>query len=372
MANICQEGVRHFVARRGALAVTILTIILVSILIGLGYGPLQHSAGISSNEVVVGIRCTEIEGCFRLVGQAVQSAPEGAIIEVAAGLYYELPILVEKSLTIRGTGLDTVIQGITPEVLFSVRNPNPDHFVQVTLESVNLRYWVFAAEDPDADLARRGVLQIEGVHDGFSPSPEESLSLPTRVVIRRSTLSSVETAIHISGAELLLEDNWIVGRDGALEVNVDARLTATNNRIFWLGGLSKGDALALIMLSGAEAEFYGNLIFNGSGVSASNALPAILIFGEGRYIFRKNTIEDLAIGVLIGGGAASVDFRENEFRNNGGGIFLSMPPCVAHPASETRFSGAITGRDNVFVDNDIDLCPTLEEGPWPPGFVQDN
>lgn len=345
---------------------------LASISIGLGYGTFQHTLRSSSNDAVVRIRCLETEGCFRLIGQAVGSAPEGAILEVAAGIYYELPILIERSLTIRGTGPDTIIQGISPGILFTVQNSDASRVIQVTIEGVSLHYWVFADLDPLSDLTPRGVLKIQGVRNRMPHGSEESLSLSTYVVVRRSTLSSVETAIRLNGAELLLEENWITARDGALTVGADARLIAIDNRILWRGGLSKGDALALITLSRAEAEFYGNLIFDGSGVSNSNALPAIFIIGGGQFKFHKNVIEDLAVGVTIAGGATSVEFQENEFRKNGVGIILNMPPCVANPAPETRFSGVITGQDNLFTDNDIDLCPGLREGPWPPDFVKGN
>jgi hypothetical protein len=354
-----------------ALARTIRIAIALAVI---GSSLLSNPGGIAvegdETSTTIKVTCTEPEGCYRLLSQAIANAPEGATIELSPGLFYEPPILIDKSITIRGSGSQTVIQAVTPGILLRIHNPNPDDALQVVLEDVTLRYWILPVEaEPAGSIIPEAVLRVEGV--AGDRDPENSSAPTTRVILRRSGVSSVVTAIGVSGAEFLLEDTWIRTRSGAFSIGAGSQFPAVNNRIVWLGGLPSGEgAPALIGLSGAAGELRQNLIINGKRAPPENSLPGVLIFGEGRYTFQDNEISNLAVGVLLGGGSISVEFLENAFKGNGVGIFVNIPPCVPHPAPETRFSGTIAGRDNVFVDNKRDLCPDIEEGPWPPGFVK--
>jgi hypothetical protein len=55
---------------------------------------------------VIEVNCPDPSGCLGLLGEAIAAAPEGAVIrlsELSKGIYYEHPLVIDKSLTIQGT-----------------------------------------------------------------------------------------------------------------------------------------------------------------------------------------------------------------------------------------------------------------------------
>lgn len=56
---------------------------------------------------MVEVSCPYPEGCFSLVGRAIRQASAGAIIRIAPGIYYEKPLIIDKSLRLEGIPTET-------------------------------------------------------------------------------------------------------------------------------------------------------------------------------------------------------------------------------------------------------------------------
>jgi len=311
------------------------------------------------SEVVIAVNCPEIQ-CFRLLEQAINTAPEGAILQLGFGTYYELPLVISKSLTIRGEGFQrTVVYAVEAGALFTIQGT--DHPITVNIKSLTLHSPVVDLLGPPFGRGQAVALKIEGPGEG---NPEQ-----LKVLLASSSTLSAGVGIVVSGrAQLILQSNEVEAKLGALNAENGAQLIAEENRFIADEGF---DGLAIVLLQEVEeAHFQKNQIFQRVLTPSAAKALGIMILRGGRYSLMENQFVALAVGTMLSGKTAA-DFQRNLFRDNMVGILLQVPPCIQNPDPELRFEGSITGADNEFADNSkADLCPELNDYPWPPDFVK--
>ncbi len=309
---------------------------------------------------VIQVNCPQSFGCLNLLGQAIETAPEGAVIQVGSGTYYELSIVIEKSLTVRGTRdaadskvINTSIIAVQPGALFTIKTSN--HPISVLFEDLRIQNSMLAV-DP---IAKGGVGVGLNVQGSLDANPEELI-----VLLRNSTLATAGGVINLLGkAQVTLQGNRIQS-SAIIGAENGGLLIIESNEMFSDGNLG-GSSVAMAVLTNVEARFQNNLISSGAARQSSISILAL----GGQYSFVENRFDDHRVAVALGG-KGTAEFRANVFSNNSIGIWLETPPCVPNPEPELRFNGTIAGSDNRFSFNTADLCPALNEYPWPPDFIK--
>lgn len=326
------------------------------ILIGL-LGSLVLSGAGQESVPVLKVNCPDRYGCFRLLGQAIETAPEGAIIQLSPGVYYELPLLISKSLTIRGArSASTTIKAVDSGALITIRASNQP--ITVNLESLILHNPVLDLIVTPSGRGDAINLQIEGLSEG---NPED-----IKVLLEDSYILSAGIGISVEGrAQLTLQGNGIEARLAALIAENGGQLMVNENSFVIE---RPKEAFSIILLSEVEAQFQKNWIFQ-RVINPEEARVIGVMISGGQYSFVENQFSTLAVGAALAS-KTTADFHRNLFREDKIGISLHIPPCIPNPAPELRFEGFITGADNQFSYNKVDLCPGLGEFPWPPGFMK--
>ncbi len=328
----------------------------------------------AEGSVTVAVECPQEEGCFLLLGRALREAPEGAVIRLGPGLYYEKPMVVPKSLTIEGAGLKrTEIRIVDPGAAFTLKGAETTP-IAFTLKALTVRTHVLAPRIEDSGQ-NVGVLWESargGGEDGHAPFTitiqNARIEGGTGLVVngrngsvrllRSKILTTVGNGLAIEGGNLQVsvEDSVIAGPSSPLGLDP------------LLGGWFGVAFFSKIKGEEIQASIKGSGIFDWglAGIAARG-------FGDGRVKLR---IEDSELklnrsGLVLGGSVeATITANEVAF-NKDYGIALLLPPCSFEgqlPSGEELFKGTIRGRDNrVYSNGQSDLCP--EEFNWPPNFV---
>jgi parallel beta-helix repeat protein len=304
----------------------------------------------------IDVACPQPQGCFMVIQQAIDAAPEGATIKIGPGIYYEKPLTIEKSLTLVGAGrtqpvigkFKTVIQAVDPGAALTIRYPEGRQSPML----VALKYLSISAllnEGKDKTNIGIEVVSVQDIEkEDFQLSLEDcavggyygiEIHGPAKVSIQRS--------------RIWVESQAIMG--GEIE------LALLNSNIRGSGQTPR------IAIADAEALFQGNYI---SGPYGGSEGWGIMVYRKARVTLLNNTIEFNAIGVYLAM-SVTAEFRENRIINNSKyGIALLLPQCALHPPDpELLFRGQILGVDNEIHNNGQDLCPP--DYPWPEGFVKE-
>jgi len=345
--------------KAGSMLSTVLSVALIS---------LTRVYFLDPTEIV--IQC-DAPACFGLIGEAIEGAPEGSILTIRPGSYYEFPMSVTKSLTLRGEDYrTTLIRALEPGALFTIHpSERPLH---VAFRELTLRNLEVAVDGPVSSVFR-----VEGDNQ-----EEDSVSVSlqniwvdsagvgvwtegeVRLEIRASQMyTRVMPVVRVvEGGRLTLEESRLsatsyntVGHDPSLLVVRSSEAVLRKNLLIPFGEVS------------VPAAFYG---FDGEYTLTENELAFVemgaAFLGSTRAVLRKNYFHDVKTGVALGG-ETNGTLLENVFRYNDVGILLYLPPCVATSEDDPlRFRGSIEGQNNVFEYNDEDLCPA--DYPWPENF----
>jgi len=339
-------------------------------LFGLGEGPLRWSEGAPS---AIEVSCPKAEGCFSLLGEAIRQAPVGATIRITPGIYYEKPLILDKSLRIEGvTEGDRLPRIVLVEVgtAFLIRGSS-----RMTVELQGLAIEALA-QDPFSDKNSIGVQVL-------AQGPEE-------------------VRVTLTGVQIRSYQGIAIGGDPQGERSVSVEVNVVNTSILTAGlGIGIGMGLGRLILRESElrgppfplsalgAPLYGVLLLN---PPPSQRIEAVLTktrienFGIGLMASASSKLEqgridlkavgnviasNLGDGFYLLGDRVDAELSRNEIRGNGGyGVKLAFPECAPEGARpEFRFQGLIQGRDNSLSDNKKgDLCP--EDFNWPPDFVR--
>jgi hypothetical protein len=81
------------------------------------------SSSINSNQASLQVTCSEPQGCFGLLGKALAAAPTGSTISIGPGIFYERPLVIDKSFVLQGAGADlTKIRIVEPGSAITIRS----------------------------------------------------------------------------------------------------------------------------------------------------------------------------------------------------------------------------------------------------------
>lgn len=304
---------------------------------------------------VIEVSCPDPSGCLGLLEKAISTAPEGAVIqlsELSKGIYYEHPLIIDKSLTIRGIKYPwNLIKAVDYGYFLTVRSPG--HPITVTLDGLVIWNSQVATGEWAPWLEGTGTaILLEG--------PEEGAPEDLKLIISDSGIDASSFSIEMRGkAQLTIRGSELDSKKG-LNAEGGGKIILEGNKFRvepdWFG----------MSFRDVEAWLKGNRI---STIPPPRPF-GIMAFG-GEYYFIENVMSNLAVAVGLAG-RTNADFRGNRIEENIKGIVLWLPSCLG-PSSltpEFKFEGRITGADNLFlyIYNDQDLCP--EDYSWPEGFVK--
>jgi hypothetical protein len=338
--------------------------ILAATLVAVSGGSLKwQESALSQPAFIIEVSCPDAEGCFSLIGKAIQQAPAGATIRIAPGTYYERPLTIEKSLRLEG--LQTEIEGNPRIVLVDVGTAiliQASSLLTVELQRLSIEALI---QDPFSFEGSIGI----GV---FTQTPEKVQVVLKGVNIRSYQGMSIagdqqgELSVEIVNADILAALVGIEVNMGKLILRGSAlRSPAVPSlRIPWIGIFIQPSPSLHIeaLLTGTRIEGF-NI---GLWAIASSHL------GQGRIALQaaENVIiSNRQDGLYLLGDRVDAELSRNEIRENGKyGIRLALPDCTSVPR-ELRFQGIVQGTENEFFNNKSgNLCPP--DFPWPPDFVK--
>jgi nitrous oxidase accessory protein NosD len=333
----------------------------------------------------IDVACPQPQGCFMAIGEAIEAAPEGATIQIQPGLYYERPLIIEKSLTLKGVGIafETVIRGIEPEPLLTIRHPEGGRPVAVIIQYLSVQAPILPFRPKRPSDSPAGVVikneEGEGSPEDLQVSIQESTIFgltgirirgPAKVTINKGRIYSWGTSPDVAhsgigvdafSCELVISDSKIESlRQGIYLEKVRALIQRNEIRDATSEMINTG-----IMIRGeTEATISENVIENNeSGI----ILGFYLVGTNIKLYLKRNKISNNGVGISFEGRDIVAILDENEIVRNGMGVRLGLPPCTGF--EQELFSGQVLGKDNEIHDNGQDLCP--EDYPWPPGFVRE-
>ncbi len=314
---------------------------------------------------------------------AINAAPSGAVLDLGSGTYRG-SLVVDHSLTLRGAGEATVIEGTEVGAAIRIRGDGID----VRLESLTVQggkgwegHGIQTEGAPSVEL--KSVTVTKNSWCGIWSRDRTSLSLDdcrivengthglytwdfSRVELRNCEVSRNKThgilTFHIS--ELWLTDcavdenlMGIWAWDG---VRVHATRTTVNGNVH--NGLAAQNGALLDLSSCVVAQNGGiGLWFTDSGRGVLNGCE-IRENGKDGVFLEKDGITEF-YGCTI-------------WENAGAGICASTPACTGSFVSGAPFKGWIKGADNVVPgpgedggNHEAALCPVYPGSIWPTGFL---
>ncbi len=328
---------------------------------------IASSSEMSSNsgQVSLQINCPEATGCFGLIGKALASAPTGSTIHIGPGVFYEQPLVIERSLTLQGAGADlTKIRPVEPGSAITIRSIEPIDVLISSLTIVAPFVW-------DKRISA-GVVWIQ----------ESNVDKTQTVVIKDSEITSFTgVLINASKGSLTIQRSRLWGISSGIDIRTRGEIAVAVEDTLLDGPFLYDDPIGLsrLVIISSAISFMPDDSPGRAYISLKNnqmqlwhlGLKAISIGYEGwsraEVLLVNNMIAYNKVGVHLGGDS-NAEFRENTISNNDNGVTLFLPPCASINSYDIlAFRGQVRGKDNVIIDNKKgDLCPP--DYPWPPGF----
>lgn len=307
-------------------------------------------------EPVVELSCPNTDGCFRLLGPALETAPTGATIRLGPGIYYEKPLTVSKSVRILGTG--STIRIVDSGPAFTVRTAGRP--VDLSFESVSIEAQLWASPPaglplPATQAQNMGVYVVKGpdpvqlsldrthIQAGYGIHIEQA---PSRgISIKNSVIRAVSIAVLTQG------------------IGENVTLTVEKSDIHVAGDPTP---VGFMVLGTAKVVLRDNKVFGGFEQRGA-AVQAWGLEGVVHLVLERNQSSFFENGALLLG-AVQATMVDNDFSYNSGyGVTLGLTPCYPDPRF-TEFTGSVQGSNNRSVGAKGSLCPPSY--PWPPGFVK--
>lgn len=365
---------------------------LITIIMGL----LNLASLGQQSQIIVIVRCESLSGCFKIISHAIATAPDNVILEISPGVYIEPLMIIDKSLTLRGTSQEStpggllerpIIRAMEPGPLFTIRAPR--NSINVSIEGMELQSLMVNSklDSTPPEFAPSVSLVVEGQKNG---SVEQ-----LKVSLRRSVIVASSAGIVLSGKAILnIRNSEIKALGVAISAGINlksgsseggSQLKVEDSVILGIpqSGVGVGIlGLGVVSLLGIDATLQNNrisyslLIDSTIATRATQSTIGISAFSSltspGKYDFVGNEVTNLGMGFYLGG-KIEVDMSRNTVSNNRTyGIALLLPSCFGNEVDkEQEFRGSITGSDNKLSKNAKgDLCPAMNVYPWPPGFVK--
>lgn len=326
-------------------------------------------SGTLANSVtnIVEVSCNESDGCFRLLESTVQSTPEGTIVRIHKGIYYEKSLTVSRSLSIEAVEPEVVVHFIDPYDGLRVNNlMSSDQIIDIIIKGITLLMPV---------PTQLSILQ--GRYDN---------SLPAAVVITNDTESvdqlkvtlenvSIEGYIGIiaDSAHLIVNDSKIIA-DGVTIATGSSKVELRRNSLIGGTGNSNTTRINVALINNQETSLIQNRVFNPTTFGTRSDLEqwGVLLEpqrgssdSEYRVVLAENSF-DADVGVVLAG-LVNAELNSNRFTNNQKyGLLIFDPSCTT--VDNRAFVGTLTGKDNEFQGNGQDVCPA--DFPLPEGFLK--
>lgn len=316
------------------------------------------------------LNCNDTRGCFGKLEEAVEAAPEGSTIRIGPGTYYERPLLISKSLLIEGAGSElTEIRAVAPGAAITIRSPRSLSVIFKKLALITPALWVEGA---------RGSAGM-GIAWGQEGAEEQSVVIEESEIVN----GGIGAALHRGGI-LTIRQTTIRGLPSGLAVSLKGEAKIVVERSALIGFLwdpasltSYGtlSSIAGVLIRGEKGGGVARVLLRNNKILAWPMGVAITSIGfeEGWTQVRAELTEnEIARNRVAGGvylvGDPVVELNRNVIYENGYGVQLFLPPCVAIRSGDiVAFRGVVLGRANEIRDNAKgDLCPV--DYPWPPGF----
>ncbi len=313
---------------------------------------LGQPSGISGIEIT----CAEPTGCFLRIGQAIRQAPEGAHLRIGPGVYYEKPLVVEKSLVLQGAGASrTQIRLIDPDaVALAVEG----RALSVRIEDLTLQGGPFFFPSERWDLWTGAAVLASGT------APDQ----PVQLRIERSQILGWSGIALPGNVYLSLRESTVIAQNVGI-LSLGSSIEVRDSRIESAWSAAKRGAG--IDASFAERVWVQNSLIRGYGTGISYAIPVPPEREPpeggslGELVAISALVEQNDVGIFLAG-LVGARLEGNRVENNAQyGLLLALLPCVS-TSEESRFRGAVHGAGNRFARNGQDLCP--EDYPWPDGF----
>ena len=345
---------------------------------------------IASDDNVIEVFCPSPDGCLGILKNIIATAPEGAVLDIAPGTYYEPTLEITKSLTLRGQGYaSTFIQAVYSPLLSirAERYPITVRFEHLNLSSPVLTpeylpllaMIVSQTEEPSqvvfedvVAFSGEGIVAKGSVHLVIQDSALHQFT-GSAISMGEPSEGEGQRALTLINSDIIVATehrDWTRG-DTAIGLWNVQRVTLKENLIKTDLTLARTTA-GLILVNdvvGGQAIFENNKFYgrHGSGVGVMG--PFVGQDGVLKTRWVGNTIKGMVLGFQLGGNVQA-ELVENVIQYNQVGLYLYLSPC--HEENGVNdFTGTISGRDNVIARNEkMDLCPGPDEYPWPPGFVK--
>lgn len=195
------------------------------LLIGLIAGIVWGSEA-ATQPPVIEVSCPDPSGCLGLLGAAISTAPEGAVIqlsELSKGIYYEHPLIIDKNLTIQGAQYPwNLIIAVDHGYFLTVRSPG--HPITVTLDNLVIRNSLVDVGAWSEEGTGTAIL-LEGPAEG---APED-----LKLIIRNSGIDATGFIVKMRGkAQLSIEGSELVSKNWGLWAEGGGKLALEGNEIF--------------------------------------------------------------------------------------------------------------------------------------------
>ncbi len=327
----------------------------------------------ANDRMVIEVNCPDPQGCFLLLGQTLATAPEGAIINIGPGLYYEKPIVIPKSIHIRGEGAgESEIRLIEPGAAFTIESPMPLSF---SVQGISVRTRVLELPEMGQSLQNSGIRWKQSRN-----SARQSILLQEVAIV-----SSTAIAVEAWEGEIRVKNSQLQGISGISVLGGgDLSLAVVESSLLGPCFLQRpnctylphlwGSAITIVSMEGEgaiQAIVQGNR-FSGWGTDGVYAASPGLTRGWANILIylEENRIQHNRYGIRLAG-EVEANIIANEILNNDEyGVVLSLPPCLSSPPP-MPFQGVIRGVQNEIRENrKADLCP--EDYPWPEDFSVPN
>lgn len=346
---------------------------------------------IASDDNVIEVFCPSPDGCLGILKNIIATAPEGAVLDIAPGTYYEPTLEITKSLTLRGQGYaSTFIQAVYSPLLSirAERYPITVRFEHLNLSSPVLtpEYLPLLAmiasqtEEPSqvvfedvVAFSGKGIVAKGSVHLVIQDSALHQFT-GHAISMGEPSEGEGQRALTLINSDIIVATehrDWTRSGDVAIDLWNVQRVTLKENLIKTDLTLARTTA-GLILVNdvvGGQAIFENNKFYgrHGSGVGVMG--PFVGQDGVLKTRWVGNTIKGMVLGFQLGG-HVQAELVENVIQYNQVGLYLYLSPC--HEENGVNdFTGTISGRDNVIARNEkMDLCPGPDEYPWPPNFVK--
>lgn len=348
------------------------------LIVGLFIGLMGFTGASRQMTPVIEVSCPEKKGCFRLIEQAVDAAPVGAKLHVAAGVYYEKRITIIKNLTLT---FDS--ENDDAEVRFIDLGPGIliEHKKDTSPLEVSLIGGTFISNVPT---------QFDFIHGQVFTNAEK----PATISIENPQKDIDSLKVSIEGISIrgyfgilaeftqLSIKNSDVQTDASSVFTFASKVELIDNTLS--GGLSTSffTKINVQLTNNVEALLKDNRITSmlNFGVSTMRQWGVLLELKDFTTVPEErlgNTFEgnvfDAEVGVVLTG-AVDAEFNYNQFINNSVyGFSFAEKSCLnsqferALVTTDNAFQGTLTGRGNVFMNNDTDVCPP--DAVLPEGFM---